>query len=88
VVDFLVGFLDRIAEFFRINKIGVNHDNPEESCNPAKNNGSFFNSPRRTRRARRYKKIILLKRLRVHRILRGEFIGSFLLTTDYTDEHR
>jgi hypothetical protein len=32
-------FLDRIAGFFRINRIGVNHDHPEKSCNPVKNNG-------------------------------------------------
>jgi hypothetical protein len=34
--------LDRIAGFFRIHRIGVNHDNPEKSCNPVKSNGPVF----------------------------------------------
>jgi hypothetical protein len=29
-------FFNRITGFFRINRIGVNHDNPEKSCNPVK----------------------------------------------------
>jgi hypothetical protein len=34
--------LDRIAVFCRINRIGVNHDNPEKSRHPVKNNGWFL----------------------------------------------
>jgi hypothetical protein len=45
--------LDRIAGFFRINRIGVNHDHPEKSCNPVKNNGSFLIATKRHKRHKR-----------------------------------
>jgi hypothetical protein len=44
-------FFNRISGFFRINRIGVNHDNPEKSCNPVKNNGWFILDTEFTERA-------------------------------------
>jgi hypothetical protein len=48
-------FFNRITGFLRIIMINPNPVNPEKSCNPVQKTEPI-NSPRRTRRARRYEK--------------------------------
>jgi hypothetical protein len=35
-------FWTGLQDFSGLTGLGFNHDNPEKSCNPVKNNGSYF----------------------------------------------
>jgi hypothetical protein len=73
-------FLDRIAGFFRINRIGVNHDNPENPVILLKIMVRFLLPTEHTEYTERK-----FSPFRFSVCSVGYFIGLFILDTEFTE---